>query len=262
MGNSKLKGQDMKEPARTEEGQKNTFFDHFSQDKPTKAGDWLARLYSKRLFEFANIQSGSAVLEIGPGRGGFADICISKGMEYWAIEPNEKMAEALEKRGVKVVRSIVPPIPEMGRSFDVVVMASVMEHMDTMTAALRLSKGIYNLLNPGGRFVIFAPDYANWKHHFFQGDFSHSYVTTWRRLEGLLTSAGFEDVQGRYQSIVFTGPLCYLISILASWLPFGWLDAMFLKSRFLHRLYKLQIACLRRVLVLGVKQSPPAEDKT
>lgn len=242
--------------------EKTTFYDHYNQDKSTKLGRWLVVGVSERIFEFAGIRQGSRVLEIGPGRGVFADICLNRGVEYWAIEPNEEMANALQERGINVARDIIPPIPKLQQTFDVVVMNSVMEHMDTMSAALDVAKGVYELLNPGGRFVIYVPDYANWKHHFFIGDFSHNYITTWRRLEGLLISAGFEDIQGRYQSFIFTGVLCYLLSGLASWLPFGCLNTMSPKNRLLHKLYKLQIAFLRRVLVLGVKQGQHKEDKT
>ena len=240
---------------------KTTFYDHYNLDKSTGFGRWLVVGVSERIFEFAGIRPGSSVLEIGPGRGVFAGICLDKGVDYRAIEPNDEMANALEKRGIDVTRDIIPPIPQMGKTFDFVVMNSVMEHMDTMSAALEVTKGVHKLLNPGGRFVIYVPDYANWRHHFFIGDFSHNFITTWRRLEGLLISAGFESIEGRYQSVVFTGALCYLLSGLAAWLPFGRLDAMFPKSKLLHKLYKLQITFLRRVLVLGVKQDLGEEDK-
>lgn len=232
---------------------KTTFYDHYSHDKPTGLGRRLAVSLSEQIFEFAQIRQGHRVLEIGPGRGVFTDICLNKGVDYWAIEPNEKMANDLQKRGINVVRNVVPPIPEMGRTFDVVVMNSVIEHMDTMSVALQLASEVYELLNPGGGFVIYAPDYTNWRHHFFIGDFSHNYITTWRRLEGLLISAGFNDIKGRYQSTIFTGALCYLISTLASWLPFAGFDAMFPESILFHKLYKLQITFLRRVLVLARK---------
>jgi SAM-dependent methyltransferase len=238
------------------------FYDHYSKDKPTRFGRWLVAGVTDRIFEFARIGQGFSLLEIGPGRGAFAEICLRKGVDYWAIEPNEEMADALEERGINVTKSIIPPVPPMKRKFDVVVMNSVMEHMDTMKAALEVSKGVLELLNPGGKFVVYVPDYANWRHHFFIGDFSHNYITTWRRMEGLLMSAGFDDIKARYQSLVFTGIPCYLMSAVASLLPFGLLDAMFPNSKLLHKLYKLQIAFLRRVLVVGVKQGPPIEDKT
>ena len=237
-----------------ENTERKTFYDHFAQDKPTKLGTWLVISLSKRIFEFAQLKEGCSVLEIGPGRGVFADICLSKDIDYWAIEPNERMAQALEKRGVNVLRNVVPPIPVLEQSFDVVVMTNVMEHMDTITAALRLSRDIFQLLNPGGRFVICSPDYVNWRHHFFQEDFSHNYVTTWRRLQGLLISAGFESIDGGYQSGPFRGTMCFVISALAALLPFGCLDAVFLKNKLLHKLYKLQITFLRKVLIAGIKR--------
>ncbi len=75
----------------------DTFFDHFSrEDKPTKMGMWLVKALSRRIFRYAEIASGTNILEIGPGRGVFADICLEKGIEYCAVEPNQQMAASLE----------------------------------------------------------------------------------------------------------------------------------------------------------------------
>lgn len=240
----------------------NKFYDHYSQDKSTKFGKWLNTCLANQIFKFAQIEEEASVLEIGPGRGGFSDICLSKGVDYWAIEPNEKMANHLEKKGVKVLRNIVPPVPEFGRNFDVVVMIAVMEHMDTMTKALELGRDIHKLLNLGGRFVICSPDYINWRHRFFYSDFSHNYVTTSKRLRGLLISAGFEKIEAKYQSGPFTGIMCLLASAMVSWLPFGYLDAIFPEKRWFHKLYKLQTTFLRGVLILGEKHSQLKERVT
>ena len=66
----------------TEDTERNTFYNHYSQDKPTKLGNWLVSSLSKRIFTFAQIEQGNSVLEIGPGRGVFADICLDNGIEY------------------------------------------------------------------------------------------------------------------------------------------------------------------------------------
>jgi 16S rRNA A1518/A1519 N6-dimethyltransferase RsmA/KsgA/DIM1 with predicted DNA glycosylase/AP lyase activity len=73
------------------------FYDHYSTDKPTRFGRWLVAGVTDRIFEFARIGQGFSLLEIGPGRGAFAEICLRKGVDYWAIEPNEEMADALEE---------------------------------------------------------------------------------------------------------------------------------------------------------------------
>jgi SAM-dependent methyltransferase len=243
------------------DAEKTTFYDHFAQDRPTRLGARLAGGVARRIFDFARIRRGDRVLEIGPGRGVFTELCLRQGALYRAIEPNQEMAEQLRRRGVEVVSAIVPPVPDLGQTFDVVVMNSVIEHMNTMTDALELTRQVHTLLNPGGRFVLYAPDYANWRHHFFIGDFSHSYITSWRRLEELLISAGFDRVEGCYQTATFRGVSCFLVSGAAAWLPFGWLDVLFPRSKVVRKLYKIQIGLLRRVLVAGVKKGEAAEEQ-
>ncbi len=244
------------------DAEKTTFYDHFAQDRPTKLGMWLTHGVSRRIFEFSGIRSGDRVLEIGPGRGVFTDLCLKEGADYLAIEPNQDMADRLRQRGVQVVSAVVPPVPDLGRTFDVVVMNSVIEHMNTMVDALELSKQVLAMLRPGGRFVLYAPDYANWRHHFFIGDFSHSYITSWRRMEELLISAGFDRIEGCYQTATFRGVFCFVLSGLAAWLPFGWLDVLLPHSRIVHKLYKIQLGLLRRVLVAGVKKGGGTQEKS
>lgn len=238
---------------KTTEG--NKFYAHYCQNNSTKFGKWLKTCLASQVFKFAQIEEKASVLEIGPGRGEFSDICLRRGIDYWAIEPNQKMADSLEQKGIKVLRNIVPPMPETGRSFDIVVMSHVMEHMDTMTTALQLTGAIYELLNQGGRFVICAPDYINWRNHFFHSDFSHNYITTLKRLHGLLISAGFKDIKWDYQSGPIKGRMSFVISAIASRLPFGCLEMIFPKNKLLHKLYKLQTTFLRGVLILGEKNS-------
>ena len=76
------------------------FFDHLSRaDQPTKLGAKWANRAIRRLFALASPAPGSRVLEIGPGRGDFADLCLTQQMDYHAIEPNSELAEALRERG-------------------------------------------------------------------------------------------------------------------------------------------------------------------
>ena len=230
------------------------FFDHFSKgDKPTKLGMRLVKIMSRKVLDFTRLDPGSSVLEIGPGRGVLADLCLEKGIEYYAVEPNEKLAASLEQRGVTVVRAIVPPMPDFDRNFDAVIMINVMEHMNSMQEALQISRQIRDILKPGGKLVISSPDYLNWRLHFFNCDFSHNYVTSRRRLRQLLLDTGYENIESCYLSGPLSGLLCFLVAAFVSRLPFGLLNAIFPDNRIIYKLYKIQLTLLKKVLIIGEK---------
>lgn len=229
-----------------------TFFDHLGKaERPTGLGMRFIRRASERIFAFADVAPGSSVLEIGPGRGEFAELCLARKLAYHAIEPNPSLAESLRSRGANVVCSRVPPLPALDRKFDLAVMINVMEHMSGLEQALDISCQIRRVLNPGGKFLIHCPDFLSWRGHFFNCDFSHNYVTTRRRLDQLLVNAGYSDIRSRYMSGPFVGTGAVLLSSIASHMPFGALEAWFPRSPVCSRLYKLQLTLSRRVLILG-----------
>ncbi|MEN6337621.1 MAG: class I SAM-dependent methyltransferase [Phycisphaerales bacterium] len=229
-----------------------TFFDHLGKaEKPTGLGMRFIRRASERIFAFAGIPSGGSVLEIGPGRGEFAELCLARKLQYYAVEPNPGLAESLRGRGANVVCARVPPLPALDRKFDAVVMINVMEHMNGLEQALDISCQIRQVLKPGGKFVIHCPDYLSWRANFFNCDFSHNYVTTRRRLDQLLVNAGYADTRSRYLSGPFIGPGAVILAAIASRMPFGALEALFPRCSVCSRLYKLQLTLSRRVLILG-----------
>jgi 16S rRNA A1518/A1519 N6-dimethyltransferase RsmA/KsgA/DIM1 with predicted DNA glycosylase/AP lyase activity len=70
-----------------------SFYDHFSQDEkmPTKIGMRLVQSQNKRILNiFNNLMDGRKfnILEIGPGRGVFAETCTKEEIEYTAVEAN------------------------------------------------------------------------------------------------------------------------------------------------------------------------------
>jgi SAM-dependent methyltransferase len=230
----------------------NTFFDHLQKaEQPTRLGAGLVRRASRRILEFADVAPGGNILEIGPGRGEFAELCLERKMGYHAIEPNPQLAASLRAKGASVVCARVPPLPALDRKFDLVVMVNVMEHMNGLEQALDISCQIKSVLNPGGKFLIHSPDYLSWRSQFFNCDFSHNYVTTRRRLDQLLVNAGYADIRSGYMSGPFAGAGAVILSALASRMPFGALEALFPYCPVCSRLYKLQLTLSRRVLILG-----------
>jgi hypothetical protein len=129
-----------------------------------------------------------------------------------------------------------------------------MEHMNSMKDALQITQQIREVLKPKGKFVICSPDYLNYRHNFFNCDFSHSYVTTRRRLKQLLISGGFNNIRSCYLSGPMSGILGMLISAIISRMPFGFLNGAFPSSKIFHKLYKMQLTLSRKVLILGEKQ--------
>lgn len=232
----------------------NYFYSHFEQDSATRIGGRLVDILNNRVFKFAQIPPNGCVLEIGPGKGQFADLCLKNKITYYAIEPNMKMAEELKKRGAQVIVTTVPPLPPMDRKFDCVIMISVMEHMNTMNEALQTVSQIKGILKSGGKIVIHSPDYINWRHNFYVSDFSHNYVTTRPRLTSLLLSAGFTNIKSTHVSGIFTGFWCFLVSAIAARLPFVMLDAIFPGNKLIHKLYKLQSTFLRTVIISAQAQ--------
>jgi len=228
------------------------FFDHLRKaEQPTGLGLRFVRRASRRILEFADVAPGSSVLEIGPGRGEFAELCLAQKMDYRAVEPNAGLAEALRQKGANVLCAKVPPLPALDRKFDLVVMVNVMEHMNGLEQALDSACQIKSVLKPGGKFLIHSPDYLSWRSQFFNCDFSHNYVTTRRRLDQLLVNAGYDGVRSRYMSGPLIGAGAVILSAFASHMPFGALEALFPSCPVCNRLYKLQLTLSRRVLILG-----------
>jgi SAM-dependent methyltransferase len=228
------------------------FFDHLRKaEQPTGVGLWLVRRASRRILGFAEVPPGSRVLEIGPGRGEFAALCLERKMDYHAVEPNAGLADSLRQKGAKVLCARVPPLPALEGKFDLVVMVNVMEHMNGLEQALDVACQVRQVLHPGGKFLIHAPDYLGWRMHFFNCDFSHNYVTTRRRLDQLLVNAGYENIRSGYMSGPFRGAGAVILSSLASRLPFGAWEALSPGCPVCRRLYKLQLTFSRRVLILG-----------
>jgi SAM-dependent methyltransferase len=238
--------------------QKNTddnFYKHSFRDKPTRLGSFFVRTIAKKIFKFSEVKEGNSVLEIGPGRGYFARVCIEEKIKYIAIEPNHDLACDLTASGIQALQTRVPPLPKLEKKFDAVVMIHVIEHMDTMGQALELSKGIFDALNPGGKFVISSPDFVNYKYLFFAFDFSHNYVTSAKRLEGLLLSSGYGNIKFTYMSGPISGLLSFFVSGIAARLPLQLLYALFPKNIVVEKLLKIQGMFLRAVLISGEKTS-------
>ncbi|MDR0517148.1 MAG: class I SAM-dependent methyltransferase [Fibromonadaceae bacterium] len=174
------------------------FYD-FYLNRPAGA---LAKAQAKRLIPalakpaLKGLPNGLYVLEIGVGRGDFAQYFKSIGANYTGIEANKILCDRLNEQGFNVICYSVPPFPQEfeKESFELVVMCHIFEHFMDYREALKVLSEIFSLLKPGGRMLLFHPDYLDWKTDYFDGDYSHSLILTRNRVDNLAQDAGFKVI--------------------------------------------------------------------
>jgi len=179
------------------------------------------------------------ILEIGPGKGYFADVCKLNKLDYTAIEGNLLMNKSLKERGYKVYNMYVPPI-NLEKKFDVIFMNQVFEHMDNKNEALKLLESCKKQLNDGGILIISCPDIIFHKEDFYQ-DYTHGFPTTMIRVQNMLNDCGFKIVHSNYYTFLFEGYVFARImtSITRLFYSIGMLHLIFGKKA-----YKAKISLL------------------
>lgn len=237
-----------------------SFYDHFTQDEkmPTKIGMELVRFQNRRILNILNEftdQKTFDILEIGPGRGVFAELCVNENIKYTAVEVNPILANNLIKKGFNIITSKAPPIPILSKKFDIIYMNQVFEHMNNIEMAQKMIEECYRLLKKGGVLCIISPDYLTWKEEFFNGDYTHNYATTTRRLKEIYCDNGLEIEYINYTAGPFFGDI--MTSLL------GTFSRLLCRPNLIHfitfglipeeRIYKVRTTFLRSFIVVGSK---------
>lgn len=136
--------------------------------------------------------SPGTMLEIGPGRGSLAQLAVSQGWNYRAMEASDILIGHLRGLGLDVVEGWAPPILAGDSSVDVVYADQVLEHMSGIDAARQFVSEARRVLKPGGHLFVVVPDYLKERTFFWDVDYTHNFVTTERRMQQLLRDGGFE----------------------------------------------------------------------
>ena len=195
-----------------------SFYDNFfvERSKITFLGKKMVDFRSKWVFSKIHEYSDNkelSLLEIGPGKGLFADFCNFKKIDYLCLEGNKKAVKELKKRNINARVQIIPPFNIKKRKFNVVYSNQVFEHMSDKKEAKQYVKESKSILSRGGIIVISAPEMEMWKSDFFVGDYTHTFPTSLINTKQILTDNGFSIEYENHYTLIFSG---YLISKLIS----------------------------------------------
>lgn len=121
---------------------------HDSQEK-TKAGEWLAGTAETIL------KRKGKMLEIGCGRGELLVGAANLGWDVYGIEMTSSFAQIARSRGINVECSSVEESKSLDDTYDVVLLAAVLEHLYD---PVNILKRVHAALRPGGLVFIDVPN--------------------------------------------------------------------------------------------------------
>jgi len=134
-----------------------------------------------------------SLLEIGTGKGRVARACRDFGVEYVGIDCSADVVAQAQGEGFRMILAAVPPLPDLGGFRpDVVVSIDTLSNLASHEQAQAFVAGAASCLEPGGLFLLMAPDLRFAKWSFWDPDLTRAFPTTRRRLGRLLHEAGFD----------------------------------------------------------------------
>jgi 2-polyprenyl-3-methyl-5-hydroxy-6-metoxy-1,4-benzoquinol methylase len=154
---------------------------------------------------------GRTLLDVGAYIGVFVEIAGAHGWLAEGIEPSSWAVAQAQKRGLSVRQGTQHSAHLMDRTFDVVTMWDVIEHVNDPNAELRKA---FQLLKPGGWLAVHTMDIDSLTARLMGGRWPwlmdmHLYYFSRQTLQAMLRKIGYEVVwsgyQGRYLRLGYLG---------------------------------------------------------
>jgi len=240
------------------------FYDFWFKNKITGLGQWIVSKINLKLtkiiLRIGKDNKKIKLLEIGHGRGEFADTLSylakkeKKNLQYIGIESNYTLSQNAKKKGYQILNIKIPPFPKSKsiKDFDIIYMSHVLEHFSGYNEASAVLQFIYKSLKKDGFFVLFAPDYLDYKEDYFTVDYSHEFILMTRRIKHLFTDHGFTIKKIKYSRGNFLSPWTrfiyffhFLIKLIAG---------ILYSLTNIEIFFKLKITFGRNIIVVGQKR--------
>jgi SAM-dependent methyltransferase len=160
--------------------------------------------------------AGLRVLEVGVGRGEYAQELVRHGAQVLGLEPQADMAALLrEKLGIAVESKYLQQVAPTGQGYDVINLSHVLEHIEDPVSAL-LHAG--TLLNVGGVVALEVPNAevaagGNLERFFFD-ELTHVYHFSRPVLQRVARAAGMELAGLTVATCKWWGPRAALRAVL------------------------------------------------
>jgi SAM-dependent methyltransferase len=231
------------------------FYDNWGAIETTSVGRLIEKSTSenllKHILDHAEVNS---LLELGPGRGDFSQACIRHELDYYSADINSQLLKNNKTTENKSVQAYIPPLPFSTNSFDVTFASNFLEHMVDFQAASLLIEEMVRVTKPKGLICHRVPDAMAWGMHFWNGDYTHSFVTTRRRVSQLFIDNQLSIIGLYLVSGPFIGKIAKPVSLLGKLIP-SWIvgHGADPKNTFSKRIYSLKTNFLAGFLIIGRK---------
>lgn len=110
--------------------------------------------YEKILNTLQKTGSTSKILDVGCATGQFLEFCTRRSLSAFGVEPNARLAEQAQKKGLPIYKGYFPNALPENEKFEVITYNDVLEHIPDARSVLRDS---LRALSPGGQLVINGP---------------------------------------------------------------------------------------------------------
>jgi len=210
----------------------DAIWDHFQNEGVVAFSGASARVE----YLVRQLRRNERALDIGVGSGLLEQIAVDKGIEIWALDPNERSIKKLRDRlamGERVQVGYSHEMPFPAGHFDAVVMTEVLEHLDEQVRNETLAE-VSRVLRPGGRLIGTVPAREklaesevvcpNCEHHFHRwGHKARFDIASMRELLGrdFTVDTVHERFFNEWESVGWGRRMTGLLKRLLSWRGLG-----------------------------------------